>query len=163
MDKLNIISLFTIHFTLFGIFVLQPPAQAQLDTYDFESLDSLQKTEARPVVVFLNAEWCKYCETMRNSTFKDQKVINLLNQYFYFIPFDGEQTEDVSFLNHVFKYKPTGKNTGIHELAEQLGTVDGSVSYPTITSLNSKYEITFQHASFLNTKQMMKVLKALLQ
>ena len=111
-------------------------SHGQLKHVRFESLDSLQRQAPRTIVVFLHTDWCKYCHTMKNTTFKDQKVELLLNDHFYFVSFDGESEEDVEFLGRTFKYKSTGKNTGVHELAEQLGTKNGTLNYPTLTFLN---------------------------
>ena len=133
-------------------------ALAQNQAITFEALDSLQKQAPRPVVVFLHADWCKFCQGMKNTTFMDNKVNETLSEKFYFVSFDGESKEDVTFLNYTFRYKPTGVNTGVHELAEQLGGKNGVVSYPTVTFLNAKYEILYQHDGFLSARKLLRVL-----
>lgn len=135
---------------------------AQDYSLDFERLDSLQKKDRRPVIVFLHAPWCNFCENMKQTTFKNEEVKKLLTEAFYFVSFDGESKDDVSFLGNTFKYKPNGANTGVHELAEQLGTKNGVVSYPTLVFLNEKYEILYQNDGFLSAKQVKRVLKKLL-
>ncbi len=127
---------------------------SQIKQYRFEQLDSLQKKEKRPVAVFLHTSWCKYCGTMKNTTFKNDEVIHLLNQKFYFISLDIEEKQDIRFRGYTFKYKPTGSNTGVNELAEQLGTINGELSYPAICFLNAEYEIIYQHSSFLPAKSL---------
>jgi thioredoxin-related protein len=136
---------------------------AQDYALNFEALDSLQKKEPRPMIVFLHAPWCKFCENMKQTTFKSQEVKKILSEEFYFVSFDGESKEDVTFLGNTFKYKPTGANTGVHELAKQLGTKEGVVSYPTIVFLNEKYEILYQNDGFLSAKKLKKVLDTVIQ
>ncbi|OEK09858.1 hypothetical protein A8C32_10130 [Flavivirga aquatica] len=131
---------------------------AQLKTYSFEELSSLKKE--KPIVVFLHANWCKYCNVMKNTTFKQDKIIETLNNEFYFVSFNGEQKEPVTFQNHTFKYKSTGKKTGVHELTEALGTYNSKVSYPTTVILNTNKEIIFQHPYLLKPKEFLKVLNA---
>ncbi|HLL43720.1 MAG TPA: thioredoxin family protein [Segetibacter sp.] len=133
----------------------------QITQVRFEQLDGLQKIEKRPVVVFLHTSWCKYCGTMKNTTFKNDKVINQLNQKFYFISLDAEEKQDIQFRGYTFKYKPTGANTGVNELAEQLGTINGELSYPSICFLNAKYEIIYQHNSYLSAKSLSIILQRL--
>lgn len=128
----------------------------------FEKLEILQKNASKPVVVFLHAPWCNFCENMKHTTFNNEEVKKLLTEEFYFVSFDGESKEDVTFLRNTFKYKPNGANTGVHELAEQLGTKNGVVSYPTLVFLNEKYEILHQNNGFLTAKQMKKVLNKIL-
>ncbi|MNE68291.1 hypothetical protein D3C87_1710120 [compost metagenome] len=96
---------------------------------------------------------------MENSTFKNPEVINLLNNDFYFISLDAESKEEIHFNNHTFKFKPKGQNTGIHELATALATIDSEVIYPTITILESDLSILFQKHSFLNAKALLTILE----
>ncbi len=141
--------------------VLPQISFSQIKAVKFEQLDSLQKTEKRPVVVFLHTSWCKYCGTMKNTTFKNDEVINMLNQKFYFVSLNVEEKQDIPFRGHRFEYKPTGANTGINELAEQLGTIDGQVSYPSICFLNADYEIIYQKKGFVAAKDFLAILTAL--
>jgi thioredoxin-related protein len=134
---------------------------AQIKTVRFEQIDSLQKIEKRNVVVFIHTDWCKYCQTMQNTTFKNDSIIYKLNTQFYFIDLNAEQKENIVFNGRTFKYKPTGTNTGIHELAEQLATVDNQVAYPTLCFLNSNKEIIFQYYQFINSTDLSTLLTRL--
>lgn len=147
---------------LFLLFLNNAISYAQLNTYSFREVEQLQKVVPKPVIVFLYTDWCKYCQTMKNTTFKDEQIIQTLNESFYFIIFNAEQREDVLFLGSTFKYKPTGFKIGVHELAAQLGTVNGKVSYPTLSILNPDFEIIFQHNQFLSAKDLSRILNATL-
>ncbi len=144
-----------------GCISLPHLSYSQIKEFRFEQLDSLQKFEKRPVIVFLHTAWCKYCSTMKNSTLKDKDVVNLLTQKFYFITLDIEEKQEILFRNYTFKYKPTGLNTGINELAEQLGTINGQVSYPAISFLNADYEIIYQQEGFVSPKDFLSILTKL--
>ena len=115
--------------------------------------------EQRPVAIFLHAKWCRFCKNMEQTTFQDADIVSLLNKNYYFISFDGEQKEEVGFRNHQFKYQPTGRDMGTHELAAALGNVDGQLVYPTFVLLNPKYEIIFQYNAFLNSQDLEKILE----
>lgn len=134
---------------------------SQIKAYQFEQIDSLQKIEKRNIAVFIHTDWCKYCQTMQNTTFKNDNVVKLLNQKFYFIDLNAEQKKDIVFNGRTFRFEPTGLNTGIHELAEQLATVDNQVVYPTLCFLNSNNEIIFQHNQFINSKDILTILTRL--
>ncbi|TAD81041.1 MAG: thioredoxin family protein [Bacteroidetes bacterium] len=136
-------------------------AHAQPRSYRFEQIEALQKVEKRKVLIFFHADWCRYCAIMQNTTFKNDSVVQLLNKKFYFIDFDGESTDSVAFNGHIFRYKPTGVGTGIHELAEQLATVKGKVAYPTLCFLNAENEIEYQQNSFLTASELLAMLKSL--
>jgi thioredoxin-related protein len=134
----------------------------QVNQVRFDQLDSLQKKERRTVAVFLHTSWCKYCGTMKNTTFQNSEVLQLLNQSFYFVSLDIEEKRDISFFGHTFKYKPTGNKLGVHELAEQLGTINGALAYPGISFLNADYEIIHQQEGFLSPKALLYLLKKLI-
>ncbi len=133
----------------------------QLNKVAFEQIEALQQSEKRNIVVFIHADWCKFCHRTENTTLQDSTVINLLNNRFYYIDFNAEEKRIIRFNNTYFAYKPSGTNTGIHELAEALATLKGKVSYPSICVLNPQYEIIFQYNQFLNATNCIEVLKRL--
>lgn len=135
-----------------------PSGFAQLKTYTFEEAEKLSKENPKPFVVFIHTSWCNYCKMMENSTFKNPEIITILNSDFYFISLDAESKNDILFNNHGFQFKPKGPNTGIHELATALATINSQVVYPTVTILQTDYSIAFQKHSFLNAKELLAVL-----
>lgn len=138
-------------------------AFSQLKTYSFTQLDSLQKNEVKNIVVFIHTDWCRYCQSMKFTTFKEKNVIQILNEKFWFADLNAEEKQDIHFNGYIFKYKPTGNNTGIHELAEQLGTVNKKISYPTLCILNANYEIIFQYDQFLSSFDLLNLLMGVLK
>lgn len=136
-----------------------PSSFAQLKIYTFEEAEKLSQEKPKPIVVFIHTSWCSYCRMMENSTFKNPEVIQLINSDCYFISLDAENKNDIQFNNHIFKFKPKGQNTGIHELATELATIDSQVAYPTLTILQTDYSIVFQKHSFLNAKELLVILE----
>ncbi|MBX2816750.1 MAG: thioredoxin family protein [Saprospiraceae bacterium] len=140
------------------------PKKATDDTptlrgFTFSQVDSLQTTEARPLAVFLHTSWCQFCQNMRLTTLKNKEVVEMLNNDFYYISFDGESTENVDFRGRLYRYKPSGRDSGIHELALALGSVEGAISYPTFVIIGERNEIIFQHNAFLSGEQLATVLR----
>ena len=125
---------------------------AQLNLRKFEQIDSLQKVEKRKVIVFIHTDWCKFCQVFQSKTLKNEAIIKLLNEKFYFINFNAQEKRTIAFNKQKFQFKPTGIDSGTHELAVQLGTINGKINYPTLCFLNENNEIIFQHNGFINTK-----------
>lgn len=136
-----------------------PSGFAQLKTYSFEEAEKLAKENPKPYVVFIHTSWCSYCKMMENSTFKNPEIIGLLNTDFYFISLDAESKDDIHFNNYTFQFVPKGQNTGIHELATALATIDSQVVFPTVTILESDFSIVFQKHSFTNSKELTAILE----
>jgi thioredoxin-related protein len=136
-------------------------SQTELKMYTFSEVEKLQQQKPKPVAIFIYTDWCKICFGMKKTTFKNKEVIQLLNNIFYFVRLDGEEKKDIIFLGKTFVYKPTGANTGVHELADELASINKRISYPTTTILNSKFEIELQINGFSNAKEMKKILSRL--
>ncbi len=142
---------------IFGLLGSSYLTQAQIYR-QFEDLDSLQRIEQRKVMVFIHTDWCNYCKTMENKVFKEESIQQRLDNEYYFIELNAEQEEPIKFRGYTFKFKPSGPTTGIHELAETLGTINGVLNYPTLVVLNSRYDILFQYDAFLNKKAVRKLM-----
>lgn len=146
-------------FVLLVFFWMIPSGFAQLKMYSFEEVEKLAIENPKPTFVFIHTSWCKYCKLMENTTFKNPEIIKLLNEIFYFVSLDAEIKKPITYNSHTFKYKPKGQNTGVHELAEALGSIEGVVSYPSITILNINQTIIYQQSSYIDSKTIQILLK----
>jgi thioredoxin-related protein len=122
----------------------------QLKTRTFEEINALQQIQKRKIIVFIHTDWCQFCQLMKQTTFKNQEIIEKLNSDFYFVDFNAEEKRDITFNKQTFKYKPTGNNIGVHELALQLGTMKNQIVYPVLCVLNEKNEIILQYNNYLS-------------
>ena len=111
----------------------------------FEDLQTLQVKDPRPVVVLVMTSWCKYCHAMKHIMLTHKKVSQQLSDKFYTVFLDAEGKQEITFAGKTFKHK-----AGLHELARELATIKGQVSYPTLCILNSKNEIIYQHDGYLS-------------
>lgn len=148
-------------FLLIFLFGISATGFCQLKSYSFEEIDSLQQIQKRKIIVFIHTDWCQYCQKMKATTFKNQEIIQKLNSEFYFIGLNAEEKRDITFNNHTFKYKPSGNNIGVHELALQLGTQNNQIVYPVLCVLNEKNEIVFQYSNYLSPKDFKLLLEKL--
>ena len=136
-------------------------ALGQIKTHSFSEIEELNKTTPKPTLVFVHTSWCKYCKMMENGSFKNQSIVQMLNENFYFVSLNAEEQSDIMFLNHTFKFIPSGKNTGVHELATELATINGEITYPTIAVLASDYSVLFQKDSYINANELAAILQKL--
>ena len=146
----------------FGSFaVFSQKKEAKLNVYTFSEVEKIHQQKSKPVVIFITTDWCKICFGMKQKTIKNDEIIQLLNKKFYFIKLNGEEKKDITFLGKTFVYKPTGTNTGVHELANELASTKGKIVYPTTVILNSSFEINTQLIGYYKSKKMMKILSKL--
>ena len=143
---------------LFVCYNIQSQESEELKVYSFKEVEKLHQQNQKPIVIFIYTDWCKYCFAMKRNTFENKEVTKILNDKFYFVKLNAEEKNDITFLNHTFKYKPTGNNTGSHQLAEELASINNQISYPTTTILNSKFEIELQKSGYINSKKMKSII-----
>jgi thioredoxin-related protein len=132
--------------------------EAELTVYTFDDLPRIQSQEQRPIFVFLTADWCRYCKNVESTSFKEEEVIDQLNQNFYTIIFDIEDRQDIKLFGREFKYKSTGLNTGVHELAELIGTIDGILNTPTFVMFDQNLQIHYQYGGYMSTEEILALL-----
>lgn len=158
MNKL-LVSLF-----LFGCFAsFAQTENAELKVYTFSEIEKIHQQKPKPIVVFTYTNWCKFCFGMKKNTFKNNVIIQQLNKNFYFVMLNAESKKDITFLGKKFVYKPSSNTSGTHQLATALASINGKISYPTTTILNSNFEIDLQIDSYISSKKMDTILKEYLR
>lgn len=104
----------------------------------FEEAVKRSETEKRKIFIDVYTDWCGWCKVMDKNTFTDSKIAKLLNEEFYPVKFDAEQTADVVFRGNTFKFVPYG-NKGSHQLAMAL--LNNQMSYPNFVFLDEEFRI----------------------
>ncbi|MEL6848971.1 MAG: thioredoxin family protein [Bacteroidota bacterium] len=114
-------------------------------------MDSLRQAP-KPVLVYLGADWCQYCDMMEASTFQDTTVVRKLTEDFYPVYWDVESQDAVSFLGRTYRYLPTGPRNGYHELTAFLGGKHPDQSYPLFLLFDEEMEWVDRHSGFLSSE-----------
>jgi len=104
----------------------------------FEEAVEKSKTEKRKIFIDVYTDWCGWCKVMDKNTFTDPEIAKLLNEKYYAVKFDAEQTADVIFRGTTFKFVPFG-NKGAHQLAMAL--LNNQLSYPNFVFLDEDFRI----------------------
>jgi thioredoxin-related protein len=103
--------------------------------------EAVQKSKVQKKKIFVDVftDWCGWCKVMDKNTFPDPEVAKILNEDFYAVKFNAEQTEDVIFNNVTFKYISGGGGRGVHQLAAAL--LNNQLSYPNFVFLDEEFKI----------------------
>jgi len=123
--------------------------------YTFEQAIEKNKTEKRTIFIDVYTDWCGWCKVMDKNTFNEPQVARLLNEKFYPVKFNAEQTEDVVFNGTTFKFVPYG-NKGSHQLAMAL--LNNQMSFPTVVFLNENYTSAFPIPGYRKPEEFHKYL-----
>lgn len=109
---------------------------SKVEWLTFEQALEKSKIEKRKIFIDVYTDWCGWCKVMDKNTFSEEKIANYLNEKYYAVKLNAEQTGDIEFKNHTFKYVPNGRR-GYHELAAWL--LQGRLSYPTVVFLDEDF------------------------
>ncbi len=134
-----------------------------LQRISFNEYEEAMAKEPKPAFIFIRTSWCSYCKRIDHSTLMDKSIIKSLNNDFYFIELDGESVEDITFLGRTYSYKATGLNTGVHALAEELGTIDRVLAYPTMVLFNTELEMVYRKAGYISENQLSELINLALK
>jgi thioredoxin-related protein len=129
---------------LLGVFSHEGNAQTEnhfagpVKWLSFAEAVEKSKTEKRKIFIDVFTEWCGWCKVMDKNTFPDPEIARILNENFYPVKLDAEQTADVVFRGTTFKFIAQG-NRGYHQLAAAL--LNNQLSYPNFVFLDEEFRI----------------------
>ncbi len=152
-------------FVVFLILLLQTvtsPSQNLVYT-NFQELAGKMKIDPKPVIIKLYTNWCTYCK-LQDEQLKNRDTLSAyIQKNFYILNFNAESREDVAFNNTVYKFKPQGLSGGINELTLSLARETKELSYPYWVILDDKYNIRTWHQGYLKNKNLMLLLKSVVE
>jgi thioredoxin-related protein len=113
------------------------PTDGPVQWMTFEEAVEKSKTEKRKFIIDVYTDWCGWCKVMDKKTFNDPEVAKLLNEKFYAVKLDAEQTADIQFKGTAYKYVSSGRS-GVHQLAAAL--LNNQLSYPTVVFVEEDFK-----------------------
>src|SRR5690606_14573595 len=119
----------------------------------------LQKVDKRIAIAFIHADWCGYCQAMKQTTFKAKEVIKMLDVHYWFIQLNAEEKSRIRFKGNTYGFKPTGNNIGTHGLAAEFASLDGRISYPMICFLDPNHKVILRYGQFISGDDLLKLLE----
>jgi len=101
---------------------------------DLEKANMLAQQNAKPILIDVYTDWCKWCKVMDETTFEDPEIIKYVNQHFYPVKLNAEHRSKIEFKGKTYEYVQKGANMIIGEL---LGN---RPSYPSLVLMDEKLE-----------------------
>lgn len=123
------------------------PCLAQNGGVSVSEVDSLMNKQAKPLLILLSTDWCKYCRMQKNQLRKNKEFTKRAAG-FYYIEFDAESKESIKFHGRDYHFKPNGPSTGIHGLATALSGPE-PIAFPTWVLLDKDYQVLFRYNGVL--------------
>lgn len=144
---------------LISVLFVTGTSLSQIKPISIAEVDSLMMRQAKPILILLSTEWCQYCH-MQKAQIQKNEILNQNASSFYYINFDAESKESITFQGGLYNYRPSGRNIGTHELALKLNG-SGKLSFPTWVVLNTDYQTLFIHKGLLLAKEINRLVETL--
>ena len=110
---------------------------------------ALTQKKPKKFVVDVYTDWCGWCKVMDRNTFSEPAIVNYVNENYYPVRFNAEQTANVTLGRQTFRYIRGGRR-GIHELAAAL--LKNQMSYPSTVFLDEKFNLIQPIAGYLEPR-----------
>jgi thioredoxin-related protein len=127
---------------------------SQIDWKTFQDLNSTGN-EDRKVMIFIYADWCKWCKELDKSCFSDPVVAEFINSNYFPIKFNGEKDQIIEFKGQTYKLKREDEKV-YHQFTEEFNK--GDISYPAIVFLDEDMKVIQTIKGFRPKTEMFNVL-----
>lgn len=117
---------------------LKPAEPVNIHWLTLEEALEKNKTEKRKIFIDVFTDWCGWCKRMDETTFTDPSVAQYMNDHFYAVKFNAEQTGDIQFNNKTYRFKNSG-GRGCHELATEW--LNNRLTFPTSVFLDENLNL----------------------
>jgi len=91
------------------------------------------KNEAKPILIDVYTDWCKWCKVMDQNTFQDPEIIKYINENFYAVKLNAEEKKSLNFNGQEYKYVQ-GSRRGMNTITVEL--LGNRPSYPSLILLD---------------------------
>ncbi len=118
--------------------------------------EAVKQSELKPKKIFIDVytHWCGWCKKMDATTFKEDTVVNYINENYYAVKLDAETKDTIHFREKEFVFV---KEYKANELAISL--LSGKMGYPSYILLDEKFTLmTPPVQSYLEKEDLMPLL-----
>ena len=158
MKKLNLIIVAILTIFLSANANAQTESSEKINWLTFEEAVKLNTENPKKIFIDVYTEWCGWYKKMDQTTFLDKDVIAYMNENFYAVKFDAEQTESVEFMGHTFiNPNQLGTQKSTHQLATAL--LQGKMSYPSYVFMSEANVGITVLPGYANAEQLLNALK----
>ena len=130
---------------------------------NLSQLEEKLKANPKPVVIKLFTGWCTYCKMQDRELKNAKEVSSYLEENFYIVNFDAESRDEFTFNGRVYKFKPSGLKTGVHEFALALTPENEVLAYPYWIILNDSLKTLTSYKGYMKSKNLMLLLKSVIE
>lgn len=131
-------------------FVNKPETEKKINWLSITEAYQLNQKEPRKIFVDVYTNWCGWCKKMDKDTFADPKVVDFVNENFYAVKLNAENTDPIIM---------AGDTTTAQMIARSMG-VSG---YPTIVYIKEDFRTIQPVSGYQNASKFLQSLEKVLE
>lgn len=126
----------------------------------FEQLSDSLAEHPRKVFIDFYADWCAPCLKMQKEVFTDPKIIKKLNEEFYAVKMNVENTDTIHFGNQKFVNERINRRNPVHQIPLLMARQKNKpFSLPALVFMDNKFNATARYFQYLSVAQLLKILE----
>lgn len=129
--------------------------RVKVEKYTLPQALASAREKPKKIIVGVYTNWCNGCRVMNSTTFTDSMIAPYLNDKFYYVPFNAETKEDLTFHDQIFM--GAGKKGQFHELV--LALTKGNFALPTLIVIDEQLNVIDVLPFYLNPESLDPVLR----
>ena len=130
----------------------------KINWMSFEEAVKLNETAPKKIFIDVFTDWCGWCKKMDQTTFINKDVVEYMNENFYAVKFDAEQSDTIVFAGYTFVNQGgTNGRKGTHQLAAAL--LQGKMSFPSYVFMNEKNQLLTVAPGYMDSSRFLPILK----
>ena len=136
----------------------------EIEWLSFEEAVAKNEKEPRKILIDFYTDWCGWCKRMDKATYENPKIAAYINEHYYAIKFDAEQSEPITFQGQEFTNRgpqPGRRGKGTHDLAISL--LNGKMSYPTTLFMTEKLELITPIPGYKDAKAFEPIMRFMIE
>lgn len=131
----------------------------KINWISFSALNDSLNVNPKRVLIHFYADWCSVCTQMEQSTFRDERVVEVLNNNYYAVKMNIETKETITFGKQIFVNKRIKKVNPIHELALTMASRKNKpFSLPAIVLLDENFVAKARYFQLLHADNFAEIL-----
>ncbi|MGM0460754.1 MAG: thioredoxin family protein [Bacteroidota bacterium] len=137
------------------LFLIQPgtlqgvQSDNEINWVSLEEAQTRSAEDGKPVVVFVEAEWCGICKEMRRSVFPNDEVKSFLEEKYHMVSIDLDSRKEVQFNKQLITERQFARSMGVE-------------ATPTLIFLDSNGEELGRRPGYLGRTDMKRLLEFIL-